>query len=318
MKLPILRARWMVIVIAAATIMCTVSVDGSIEETITKTFSVSPGGTLNVETDLGSIKVEAVERNAVDIRVLQEVRTSSKEKAEKILKDFEIEIYQRGNDVFIRSDYERHGWQKFWDNISKHLRVKYIISVPRVYNTDLKTKGGSISVHGTEGRVRSTTSGGSLDFDNIVGDIYGKTSGGSIGIGNVDGDIDIHTSGGSIKIARASGEVEAHTSGGSITVEEVMGAIQAHTSGGSVKAYIASQPASSCRLSTSGGSITVYMKDDVAVDINAKTSGGRVHTDFPMTIKGKIDKRSLYGTINGGGPELYLRSSGGSIYIREK
>lgn len=318
MKLTILGAKWAVILVTAMTVMCTVSVNGSIEETITKSYDVSPGGTLNVDTDLGSIEVEAIDRSTVEIKILQKVRTSSEKKADKILKDLEIDIYQKGNDVYIQADYEKHGWQKFWDNISKHLRVKYIISVPRVYNVDLKTKGGSISVEGTEGKVESSTSGGSLSFNYIVGDIYGKTSGGSISIGEVEGDIDIHTSGGSIRIAQARGKVNAHTSGGGITVEEVMGAIQAHTSGGSVKAYISLQPSSSCRLTTSGGSVTVTMKNDIAVDINAKTSGGRIHTDFPMTIKGKIDKRSLSGNINGGGPELYLRTSGGSIYIREK
>ena len=318
MKHAIISAKGMVLVIVAMSIVCTVSVNGSIEKTITKSFDVGPGGTLSVDTDLGSIEVEAIDKRTVDIQVLLDVRTNSESKAEKILKEFEIDINQRGDDVFIQGEHERHGWQKFWDNISKHLRVKFIISVPRVYNVDLKTSGGSISVLELEGQIKSRTSGGSLDFQRIKGDIFGRTSGGSINIGEVEGDTDINTSGGSIKIARASGEVEAHTSGGGISVEEVMGSIQAHTSGGSVKAYLSRQPSSSCRLTTSGGSVTVLMNTDIAVDINAKTSGGRVHTDFPVTIKGKIDKRSLYGKINGGGPELYLRTSEGSIYIREK
>jgi len=308
----------MLVFFAAVTMMCTVSVSGSIEDTLTKSFVVSPGGTLTVDTDLGSIEVEATSQDSVDIRVIQEVRALNQEKADKLLKDFKIDFSQRGNDVLIEAKYTRGGWQKFWDNISRHLRLKFIISVPRVYNVDLRTKGGSISVRGTEGQVKSKTSGGSLDFQQIVGDIYGDTSGGSINIGEVDGDVDINTSGGSIRIVRASGEVAAHTSGGSITVEEVMGAVQAHTSGGSVKAYIARQPASSCRLSTSGGSVTVYLNTDIAVDLNAQTTGGRVYTDFPVAIRGKIDKRSLDGKINGGGPEIHLRTSGGSIYIREK
>jgi DUF4097 and DUF4098 domain-containing protein YvlB len=318
MKYPVQFTKWALIFGAVLTVACTVSGNGGIEDILTKSYSVSPGGTLTVNADLGSIEVEAASGSSVDIKVLQQVRTSNQTKADKILKDFKVDFSQRGNDVFIEAEYQRRGWQKLWDNISKHLRIKFIISVPRVYNVDLKTSGGSISVKGTEGQVKSRTSGGSLDFQQIEGNIYGKTSGGSIGIGEVDGDVDIHTSGGSIRIARASGSVEAHTSGGSITVQEVMGAIKAHTSGGSVKAYITSQPASSCRLSTSGGSVTVFLNTDVALDINAKTSGGRVHTDFPVTIMGKIDKRSLYGKFNGGGPELHLRTSGGSIYIREK
>jgi hypothetical protein len=53
------------------------------------------------------------------------------------------------------------------------------------------------------------------------------------------------------------------------------------------------------------------------MDVNAKTSGGRVHTDFKVALSGEISKRSMKGEMNGGGPELYLRTSGGSIYLRK-
>jgi DUF4097 and DUF4098 domain-containing protein YvlB len=97
-----------------------------------------------------------------------------------------------------------------------------------------------------------------------------------------------------------------------------MGKIQADTSGGSVKAYISQQPKGDCRLKTSGGSITVYLAEDVAVNVDAETSGGSIHTDFPVTLQGKISKKELKAQINGGGPELYLYTSGGSIYIKKK
>ena len=102
-----------------------------------------------------------------------------------------------------------------------------------------------------------------------------------------------------------------------ITVEEVMGTINAHTSGGSVKAHISRQPDSDCRLTTSGGSITVYLERDISVNLDASTSGGSVYTDFPVTIRGKINPRKLNAKINGGGPLLYLHTSGGSIHIKE-
>ena len=97
-----------------------------------------------------------------------------------------------------------------------------------------------------------------------------------------------------------------------------MGAIRADTSGGSIKVFISQQPESDCKLTTSGGSITVYMESGIGVTVDAKTSGGRISTDFPVTIKGEIKHSALRAKINGGGPELYLRTSGGCIYIREK
>ena len=94
--------------------------------------------------------------------------------------------------------------------------------------------------------------------------------------------------------------------------------MSASTSGGSIKAYMSKQPQSDCKLTTSGGGIDVYLVKDVKVSVDASTSGGHVSTDFPVTVQGKLQKSKLKGEINGGGPQLYLRTSGGSINIYEK
>jgi hypothetical protein len=290
---------------------------GGMEDRLTETYAVGPGGTLTIESDIGSIAIRGQDTGSVGIEVLREVRTTSEKKAAEILEDFDIQFKHSGNDVTIEAKYKKRGLKGFWNNIGKYLRVKYIISVPTKYNVDLQTKGGSISVEDVEGEILSKTSGGSLKFNNIHGNISGTTSGGSISIGEVVGESHIQTSGGSIHIRHAEGPVDAHTSGGSITVEEVMGAIEAHTSGGSVKALVSKQPDSDCRLTTSGGSITVQFSEDMNFDLDAKSSGGRVYTDFKVSISGTVEKESLRGQVNGGGPELYLRTSGGSIYLKK-
>ena len=71
-------------------------------------------------------------------------------------------------------------------------------------------------------------------------------------------------------------------------------------------------------MTTSGGGIDVYLVKDVKVSVDASTSGGHVSTDFPITVQGKLQSSKLKGEINGGGPQLYLRTSGGSIDIYEK
>jgi DUF4097 and DUF4098 domain-containing protein YvlB len=109
--------------------------------------------------------------------------------------------------------------------------------------------------------------------------------------------------------------VNAKTSGGNIRVKELMGPITANTSGGSVSAYISRQPESNCDLRTSGGKIEIYLVDDIAINVDAKTSGGKVVTDFPVTVQGELKKSVLVGKINGGGPELLLRTSGGNIKL---
>lgn len=306
---------------------------GDDQNTITKSFKVEPGGKLVVDTDLGSIDVRGGDGKSVEIKVTREVRRGDED---KVLADFKLEFDQRGNDVFVTGDHEKHGLRRFWDDFGNRLRVVFTITVPRVYNLDLQTSGGGVDVEDIEGRVETRTSGGSLSFDRIKGNVLGKTSGGSIRIGAVEGESEVRTSGGdirinetkgnvlartsggSIRIVKAGGEVDAHTSGGSVTAEDVMGALKAGTSGGSVTATISVQPKSRCELTTSGGSITIYLAETIAMDVDAHSSGGHVSTDFPVTIQGKIERDSLKAKINGGGPELYLRTSGGGVRIRKK
>jgi hypothetical protein len=286
---------------------------GNVEDSINKSFAVGPGGTLTLDTVRGSIEVRGSEGNRVEVEVVRKAKTSDQNKAQEIFGYLRFDFNQTGNDVIIKGIKTTDSNKKL-----NTLNVKFILSVPNIYNVDLKTSGGSISVEDLEGTVDIRTSGGSLGLDNIKGPVTGKTSGGSISIGKVDGNVSVNTSGGSIRIGNAYGTVNAHTSGGGITVNEVMGKIQADTSGGSVKAYISQQPKGDCRLKTSGGSITVYLAEGVALNVDAGTSGGSIHTDFPVTIQGKISKRELKAQINGGGPELYLHTSGGSIYIKKK
>ncbi|MFO7891789.1 MAG: DUF4097 family beta strand repeat-containing protein [bacterium] len=293
------------------------SVTGEVKGDIHKTFKVQKEGLLTIEADIGSIEINTTKDDEVDIVVDFDKRRGSSSRLRNIMKNIDVNFHHSGRDVRVDLEYDR-GLGNFWNSVGRYLRVKFMVTVPEEYNVDIHTSGGSISVDDLEGEVTSRTSGGSLYFGEIAGQVYGKTSGGSITLHGCKEEVKVETSGGSIDIGEVSGNVVAHTSGGSIKVEEVMGAIDARTSGGSVTAYISKQPRGNCSLKTSGGTVTAYLARDVKVTVDAHTSGGRVHTDFPVMVRGTLNKRSLNAEINGGGPELYLRTSGGSIYIKER
>jgi len=162
---------------------------------------------------------------------------------------------------------------------NSHIRVTYKVTLPENYNVDLDTSGGSIEIE------------------------------------NLTGKVDAHTSGGSISVEDVEGDVNIKTSGGSLDLENIIGEINAKTSGGSIKLKIPTKPTKDIKVKTSGGSISAYLVKDVAVDLSAKTSGGRVTSEFD--VNGTISKRKIEGTINGGGPELVLKTSGGSVRIKE-
>jgi DUF4097 and DUF4098 domain-containing protein YvlB len=279
---------------------------------------VEYGGKLHLNTDIGSVEVYGTRSSMVEVEVIRKLKTTSSKRGSDLLRRFDLDFDHRGDDVYITGDYHKEGLRGLWDSISNRLRVKFIVHVPFEYDVDLRTSGGSISIEDLEGEVVSKTSGGSLSFASIKGYVYGRTSGGGIRIDDVIGDVDVHTSGGSIRANFIDGDVKADTSGGGITIEEVRGSVVAHTSGGSVKATFTDQPRHDCKLTTSGGSITVYIESGIGFFVDAHTSGGGIYNDFPVMISGRIDKKSLKADINRGGPELYLRTSGGSIHIRKR
>ena len=286
------------------------------DEHLQKTFTVTPGGKLVVDVNVGSIEVMASDRKDVAIEVFRKadargIGGADREKAE--LQKHEVTFTQEGNNVTVHAQRLKNAERM--NNMS--LNFRYVIQVPAKFDADVKTSGGSIKVADLNGDLKAHTSGGSLRFAHISGPIDGHTSGGSIDLANSEGKAAIKTSGGSIKIAKHKGDIVAKTSGGGVSVEDVEGQVQASTSGGSVNASLA-KITGECRLETSGGGINVAVPGTAAVDIDAKTSGGSVHSDLPVTTTASDKKRSaLQGKLNGGGTPLFLRTSGGSIHVKK-
>ena len=325
----------------------------SVLEKIEKTFSVEAGGNLTIVSEFGAIEIRTAEQDQVEVIITKESKHKLVKVSQEVLADFELAFEHEGSDVRIQGAF-RHG-REHWRKHLNRLKIHFLITVPQRYNVDLDTSSGGISVADLAGNVRAKTSGGSLRLGKITGTVWGHTSGGNIELtscgspvdlktsggnvevvdvagdvkaqtsggnlrfGAIEGSIWGKTSGGSIKVASCSGGADVHTSGGNIILQNVGGSVNARTSGGSIHAAMTKQPQNECSLRTSGGGITLTLTPDIAVDVEAKTSGGHVSTDFVVAsvVQGKVPKNRLEGSINGGGPLLKLRTSGGNIRLQK-
>lgn len=316
--------------------LAAVTASAELEDKITKSFQVQPGGQLVVMVDRGSIEVKTADGESVDIKVTRKAG-GSRTKAEKTLKDHVVTITQDGNKVEVRAEY-KGGKPSGWFGRSPELQVSFLITVPRQFDVGLKTAGGSVKVAGLTGKVQAQSSGGSLNFTKIEGPLSGHTSGGSISVAGCKGQVEISTSGGSLTLGEIEGDVTAKTSGGAIHANEltgrsivktsggsievagIKGSIEAGTSGGSISAELLEQPAGDCSFKTSGGGITVALGEKLAVDVDLRTSAGRVSTDFPVAtvVHGEQSKNELRGKVNGGGPLITAHTSAGSIRLQKK
>lgn len=144
-------------------------------------------------------------------------------------------------------------------------------------------------------------------------------NGGSIVVDGVNGEVDANDLNGAIHLTNVSGSVIAHSLNGAVTV--------------SMNRVDAGKPLS---FSTLNGSIDVTLPQDLKANLKLRADNGDIYSDFdikfdagsskPITensagnngrLRVRFDK-TIYGTLNGGGPEVSFITSNGRISIRKK
>ncbi len=292
----------------------TSTASAKIERAVEKTFQVQPGVHLRVATSGGEIRVSPSPSQEVKVVARERIRASSDAEADELLKDLELTIEQHGNEVVAVASYKSSGLHfGFWPPV----QVDFIVTVPSSASTDLKTSGGDIVVGDLDGNLKARTSGGEIKMGKMGADIEASTSGGDVELEEGRGSSHLSTSGGNVSVGRATGPCDLRTSGGDIKVDSVAGTLEADTSGGNVRAGFEGPLKGDCTLSTSGGGVKATVAQNVAFHLDARTSGGDVNAaGITITItQGGIGKSSLSGDVNGGGPLLKLRTSGGDIEV---
>ena len=305
------------LLLLAVTLTTPLALFAKITRNVDKTFVVQPGGHFKAITQGGDIVIKTSDVPEVRIRAKQVIHASTEKEADEILSKLTLTLEQTGNDVTAESKYEKRGvgtWFGSWPPVN----VSFEVTVPKNFNLNLNTSGGDIAVESLTGNVRARTSGGDLKFARIDGDIDAGTSGGNIVLQEGTARAKLSTSGGDIQVDRAGGPTEVSTSGGNIELNSVATLISATTSGGDVRAVITGPLTQDTLLSTSGGEVDVKVAKGTGFQLDASTSGGDVRADgLTITIeKGGSGKSRLSGAVNGGGPRLKLRSSGGDVTIR--
>lgn len=186
---------------------------------IEKGYSVDSGGSLTLVSEFGAIDVQTAEGNQVEIVVTKATKPLSKSAAKDALADFDVTFANEDTGVRIEGAFKQG--REHWRKVLNRLEIRFQVTVPKDYNVDLDTAGGSIKVGDLNGTVQAHTSGGSLRFGNIIGTVWGRTSGGSIKLTSSGGPADLKTSGGTIEVGDVTGDIHAQTSGGSLRFGEI-------------------------------------------------------------------------------------------------
>ena len=256
------------------------------EKRLDRTFTVAPGGALNVDADGASVHVSGSDTDQVVVHVVARGSDDN-------LANTQMDAVQKGNGVAVTLKKLKRGWF-WWGNWNSDEEI--VVTVPRRYAIEVSTGGGSIELRDTAGTATLRTSGGDVSAKNVTGNVEARTSGGSIHAETIKGDVDANTSGGDVRLLQIDGAIRGKTSGGSVRCSLV---------GASRGIWV----------TTSGGDIELSLPKRTTGNVDASTSGGTIKSDLPVTST-QFEETRLVGSINGGGQPIYARTSGGGVSLR--
>jgi hypothetical protein len=143
--------------------------------------------------------------------------------------------------------------------------------------------------------------------------------------------------GGAITVENISGSIDANHTNGGISITNVSGSVLANTTNGKVVVSLNKvSPDKAMSFTSFNGTVDVTLPADIKANVMMKTNNGEIWSDFDIKLSasgkppvvednrssnGKYRvhlDRAMYGTINGGGPEMQFVTYNGSILIHKK
>jgi hypothetical protein len=136
--------------------------------------------------------------------------------------------------------------------------------------------------------------------------------------------------GGGIHVAGVDGEIELADVNGSIEAHDVAGSVVAHTTNGDVKISIRRVDRDKpMAFSTLNGDIDVTFPADLRATVRVQSGRGEIYSDFEIASGARAApgdgraagmhhigrEQEIRGAINGGGPEILLKTFNGDILI---
>jgi DUF4097 and DUF4098 domain-containing protein YvlB len=122
---------------------------------------------------------------------------------------------------------------------------------------------------------------------------------------------------GGIEATGLKADAEATTVNGGVELDST-GTARAETVNGGITARLGRADwDGTLKLQTVNGGIDVTMPEGLSADVKCSTVNGDISTDFPLTVRGKIARRKLEGTIGSGGRLLEMTTVNGGIELKK-
>lgn len=298
--------RWTATVIALATALSTASAQeivGRDESVFSLTERVGTGQWVRIASPNGAVRITRGTSSQVEIRAEKTVRRGSIEDVGFIVHRSDggvtvCAVYDDdcGRDGSYRSADRPRGW---WDR--HQIRVDFTVQVPAGVRVRGTSGNGDVSISGTGAEVVASTGNGRVDVSETTGEVRATSGNGRVTVDGARGPVEVSTGNGDIRVATSRGPVSARSGNGDIDVamDELDGSPD-------------------MEFTTGNGRITLTVPDGFGAELRSNTGNGRVDVDFPLTVRGRITRHRVDGTLGNGGGRLELRTGNGNLEIRRK
>jgi DUF4097 and DUF4098 domain-containing protein YvlB len=194
--------------------------------------------------------------------------------------DLPIDSRQTGDVVELRALTRTHSSWWDWSFFEgSHLDIE--VRMPR--NADLQIN----------------TSNGAVSLDTISGSVQVHTSNAAINARGLDGHCVLTTSNG---LVAASGRFQ------SLEIWSTNAAVSAHAQSGS-------RMDTGWSIRTTNGGIELAVPSDLKANLTAGTTNGGIMLRLPVAVQGEQRGAQLRGTLGGGGPELFVRTTNAGVRL---
>jgi len=165
--------------------------------------------------------------------------------------------------------------------------------------------GGTISAEGPSNEDGEDGEGWSVSLDVMVprhSDLTARTVNGPTAVDDVAGRMDLNAVNGPLSLEGLGGDVHARTVNGPLVV--TLAGMKWDGAGLDSR--------------TTNGPVVLRIPSGYAAHLETGTVNGPMSFDFPITVTGRFDGRSIDTDLGGGGPPIRARTTNGPLTVRRR
>ena len=284
------------------------------EEKFAKTLDLVRNGKVIIKNMSGNIEVKTWNKAQVQIDALKVSKATTLAKAKENIAKVKITITEENSTLRITTEYPKG------PNKNLSVSIYYTLMIPSESALNASTASGNVTCEDIGGDLKAETASGNVIVSGAKNGANCSTMSGTVEVDNVIGNVKLHSVSGNVIANTIKGNVDAETVSGSVVLTNITDANEIEASALSGKVKYEGDLASNgyYHLQTHSGRVEFIVPPRSAFDLEARTFSGSINSDFDITVRGKIQKKSLSGSVNGGGAEVELKAFSGNVYIKKK